>query len=352
MLMLILLFLLYYLYKKDNKILFMTLIKELQINITMSNYTQRSSSYSINYDYLFLDNLMDSSSADLFRSDLKNLKIKTFDGTECKILYLPKYGSQPAAIVVRIPVGKISETTKLILEVHDTTFSSMLSTGGDLLMFDANSDTYSNFFMEYSGLSINNDSTDNGKFLRARFVPNIDGTSPTSLFSKLKSYCMVVGSKTLVQVSSFDAYSSGTDDEGDWKQYHIHGSLGTGTSKSSDYLEGYSRNNTTKIYQKNYSEVEISPEWYETTDFESYNYIDLKWLLIFPSPLFAANGIPEITVTEKDSKYGIRLFKGEHEYSKAYKGSKLLWDANDETMDNTGLYLPEKIINKDWDWVF
>lgn len=84
----------------------MTLIKELQINITMSNYTQRSSNYSVNYDYLYLDNLMDSSSADLFRSDLKNLKIKTFDGTECKILYLPKYGSQPAAIVVRIPVKK------------------------------------------------------------------------------------------------------------------------------------------------------------------------------------------------------------------------------------------------------
>ena len=68
----------------------MTLIKELQINITMSNYTERSSSYSANYDYLYLDNLMDSSSAELFRNDLKNLKIKTFDGTECKILYLPK----------------------------------------------------------------------------------------------------------------------------------------------------------------------------------------------------------------------------------------------------------------------
>ena len=33
--------------------------------------------------------------------------------------------------------------------------------------------------------------------------------------------------------------------------------------------------------------------------FEEYNYVDLKWMLIFPSPLFAANGIPEITVTEK-----------------------------------------------------
>ena len=75
-------------------------------------------------------------------------------------------------------------------------------------------------------------------------------------------------------------------------------------------------------------------------------------MLIFPSPIFAANGIPTITVTEKDSKHGIRLYKGEHEYPKVYKGSKLLWDANDETMDNAGLYLPDKIINKDWDWVF
>ena len=38
----------------------MILIKELQIKITMSNYNQRSSSYSSNYDYLFLDNLLDS----------------------------------------------------------------------------------------------------------------------------------------------------------------------------------------------------------------------------------------------------------------------------------------------------
>ena len=129
----------------------MTLIKELQINIVMSNYNQKSSSYSANYDYLYLDNLLDSSYASSFRSDLKNLKIKTFDGTECKILYLPKYGSQDAAILVRIPVGKISETTKLILEVHDTTFRSTLSTGNDLLMFDANSDTYSNFTINIFG---------------------------------------------------------------------------------------------------------------------------------------------------------------------------------------------------------
>ena len=395
----------------------MTLIKELQINIAMSNYNQRSSSYSSNYDYLFLDNLLDSSYASSFRSDLKNLKIKTFDGTECKILYLPKYGSQDAAILVRIPVGKISETTKLILEVHDTTFSSTLSTGGDLLMFDANSDTYSNFFMNYSGLSINNDSTDGGKFLRARFAPSFDSGVPNDLFttfasgqdlsnnrvtvirfkhiggnvavndngtypgttigsymmqsdfnlttyqediketslnwtSSVKSYCMFSGAKTLVMASSWDAYSSGSDDEGDWKQYHIHGRVGTGTSNSSDYLEGFMRNNPTKNYQNEYSEIEISPTWYATSDFEEYNYVDLKWILIFPSPLFAANGIPEITVTEKQSKHGIRLFKGKHEYPKAYKGSKLLWDANDETMDNTGLYLPDKIINKDWDWVF
>lgn len=253
---------------------------------------------------------MDSSYAGSFRSDLKNLKIKTFDGTEWKILYLPKYGSQPAAILARIPVGKISETTKLILEVHDTTFSSTLTPGNDLLMFDANSDTYSQFFMNYSGLSINNDSTDNGRYLRARFVPNISGNSPTSLFTTFasgqslsngrvtvarfkyingnvtvndnatyygtttgsvmmqfdynltidqvdvkatslnwagseKSYCMFAGSKTLVLASSWYAYSSGSDDEGDWKQYHLHGRVGTGTSSSSDYLEGFSRNNPT-----------------------------------------------------------------------------------------------------------
>lgn len=144
MLKLILLILLYYLYKQNNKNYALTLIKELQINIAMSNYNQRSSSYSANYDYLFLDNLLDSSYASSFRSDLRNLKIKTFDGTECKILYLPKYGSQPAAILARIPADKISQTTKLILEVHDTTFSSTLTTGGEVLMYDANSDTYSN----------------------------------------------------------------------------------------------------------------------------------------------------------------------------------------------------------------
>jgi len=395
----------------------MTLTSELQINIEMSNYNQRSGSYSSNYDYLFLDNLLDSSYASSFRSDLKNLKIKTFDGTQCKILYLPKYGSQPAAILARIPSNKIKETTKLILEVHDTTFSSTLAPGNDLLMFDANSDTYSNFFMNYSGLSINNDSTDNGRFLRARFVPSLDGSSPTSLFTTFasgqslangrvviarfkritgcvdvndnatyhgsttgsvmmqvdgslttygidtkstslnwagsdKSYLMFNGAKTLVQVSSWDAYNQGSDTNGSYKQYHIHGRVGTGFSSNSDYLEGFSRNNPTKIYDSNFAEVEIAPTFFASSDFEEWNYVDLKWLLIFPSPLFAANGIPEITVTEKQTKHGIRLYKGEHEYPKAYKGSKLLWDANDESMDNTGLYIPDKIKNKDWDWVF
>ncbi|WP_298517613.1 hypothetical protein [uncultured Methanobrevibacter sp.] len=394
----------------------MTLIKELQINIVMSNYNQRSSSYSSNYDYLFLDNLEDSSFANLFRSDLKNLKIKTLDGTACPVMYIPAYGSQRAAILVRIPVGKISQTTKLILEVHDTTFASTLTPGNDLLMFDANSDTYSQYFMNYSGLSINNDSTDNGKFLRARFVPSFDTGLPSSLFttfasgqdltnnrviavrfkhisgnvavndngtflgstigsymmqsdfnliysediketmfywtSTVKNYCMFEGAKTLVMASSFDAYSSGSDDGGDWKQYHIHGRVGTGTSSSSDYLEGFSRNNPSKFYDNNYAEIEISPTGYATTDFEEFNYFDLKWILIFPSPLFAANGIPTITVTEKDSKHGIRLYKGEHEYTKAYKGSTLMWDANDETMEDTGLHIPDKIINHNWDWVF
>ena len=167
-----------------------------------------------------------------------------------------------------------------------------------------------------------------------------------------KSYCLFDGAETLVMASSYDAYSSGSDEEGDWKQYHLHGRAGTGTSDSSDYLEGFNRNNPTKIYQSNYAEVEISPEWYATTDFEEYNYVDLKWMLIFPSPLFAANGISTVTVTEKDSKHGIRLYKGEHEYPKAYKGSTLLWDANDQNLDDTGLHIPDKIINKDWDWVF
>ena len=390
----------------------MTLIKELQINIAMSNYNQRSGSYSANYDYIFLDNLNNT----LFRNDLRNLKIKTLDGTECKILYLPEYGSQKAAILARIPVSKISQTTKLILEVHDTTFSSTLTPGNDLLMFDANHDTYSQFFMEYSGLSINNDSTDNGKFLRAYYVPSFDGSSPSSLFTKIasgnslsngrvtvarfkyihgnvsvndnatyhgtttgsfmmqadynltmyqediqstslnfggnKSYCLFNGAKTLVMASSFDSYSSGSDDEGNWKQYHIHGRVGTGTSSTSDYLEGFIRNNPTKIYQNEYAEVEISPEWYATTDFDEFNYVDLKWLLIFPSPLFAANGIPTITITERDSKHGIRLYKGSHEYPKAYKGSRLLWDADDENLEDTGLHIPDKIINGNWDWVF
>ena len=76
----------------------MTLIKELQINIVMSNYNQRSGTYSSSYDYLFLDNLNDSSYASLFGDDLKNLKIKTLDGTNCAVLYIPTYGSQNAAI--------------------------------------------------------------------------------------------------------------------------------------------------------------------------------------------------------------------------------------------------------------
>ncbi|WP_458454641.1 hypothetical protein [Methanobrevibacter sp.] len=396
----------------------MTLIKELQINIAMSNYNQRSGSYSANYDYIFLDNLNSSSHSSLFRSDLKNLKIKTWDGATCQVLYIPKYGSQPAAILARIPASKISQTTKLILEVHDTTFSSTLSTGGEVLMFDANSDTYSQFFMNYSGLSINNDSTDGGKYLRARFVPNMDGSAPSSLITTFasgnslsngrvtvarfkyingnvavndnatyfgttigsymmqsdfnltmyqqdlketsltpgnddKPYCMFTGTTTLVMASSWDAYSSGSDSEGDWKQYHLHGRVGTGTSTSADYLEGFDRNNPSKIYQQEYAEIEISPTWYATTEFEEFNYFDLKWLLIFPSPLFAVNGIPTITVTEKEKiKTGIRLYKGAHEYPKAYKGSTLLWDADDEDMENTGLYIPDKIINKNWDWVF
>ncbi len=413
----LLLFLLYNLYKKDNKILIMTLQKKLQINIVMSNYNQRSSNYTSSYDYIFLDNLASSSYSNYFRSDLKNLKIKITNGTECQVLYIPSYGSQGAAILARVPVGQISQTTKLLLDVYDTgtTFSSTLSTGNEVLMFDANNDTYSQFFMNYSGLSSNNDSTDGGHFLRARFVPNLEGTSPTDLFTTFasgqplannrvvvarfkyingnvfvndnatyhgstiggimmqidgtlspdesnvkattnywggeKDYCMFTGAKTLVLASSFDAYNQGSDEEGNWKQYHFHDRVGTGSSNTSDYLEGFSRNNPSKIYQSNYAEIEISPTLYATTDFEDFNYVDLKWLMVFPSPLFAANGIPQVTVTKRD-KTGIRLYKGSHEYTKAYKGSTLMWDANDEDMDDTGLHIPNKIINHNWDWVF
>ena len=394
----------------------MTLVKELQIDITIDNYQQRNGRYSTDYDYIFLDNLTSSSYASLFRTDLKNLKIKTIDRTQCQILYLPAYGLQQAAILTRIPIGKISETTKLILEVHDTTFTSTLTTGSDVLMFDANSDTYSQFFMNYSGLSINNDSIDGGRFLRARFVPSLDGSSPTDLFTTFasgqslsnnrvtvarfkrisgcvdvndnatyhgstvgsvmmqmdgsltpygidtkatslnwassdKDYLMFNGAKTLVQVSSWDAYNQGSDEDGNYKQYHIHGRVGNGFSSSSDYLEGFSRNNPTKIYDNNFAEVEISPTFFETTEFEDYNYVDLKWLLIFPSPIIAANGIPQITVTER-TKTGIRLYKGNHEYTKAYRGSTLMWNANDADMDDMGLHIPDKIINHNWDWVF
>lgn len=167
----------------------MTLQKKLQINIVMSNYNQRSSSYSSSYNYIFLDNLASSSYSTYFRSDLKNLKIKTSNNTECQVLYIPAYGSQGAAILARVPVGQISQITKLLLDVHDTgtTFSSTLSTGNEVLMFDANSDTYSQFFMNYSGLSSNNDSTDGGHFLRAKFAPSLEGTSPTDLFTTFAS---------------------------------------------------------------------------------------------------------------------------------------------------------------------
>ncbi|MBQ2831151.1 hypothetical protein [Methanobrevibacter sp.] len=260
-----------------------------------------------------------------------------------------------------------------MLDVHDTgtIFSSTLSTGNEVLMFDANSDTYSQFFMNYSGLSSNNDSTDGSHFLRARFVPNLEGTSPTDWFTPFssgqpltnnrvvvarfkyinrnvfvndnetyhgstiggimmqidgtlspdesnvkatvnywsgeKDYCMFTSAKTLV-LASFDAYNQGSDEEGNWKQYHFHDCVGTGTSNTSDYLEEFSRNNPTKIYQSNYAAIEVSPTLSATTDFEYFNYVDLKWLIIFPSPLFVANGIPQVTVTKRD-KTSTRLYK-------------------------------------------
>ena len=218
-LMSILLFLLYILYKRDNKILIMTLQKKLQINIFMSNYNQRSGSYSSSYDYILLDSLAGSSYSNLFRSDLKNLKIKTKNNTECQVLYILSYGSQPAAILVRVPVSQISQTTKLLLDVHDTStaFSSTLTTGNEVLMFDANSDTYSQFFMNYSGLSINNDSTDGGRFLRARFVPSLDGSSPTDLFTTFASGQSL--SNNRVTVARFKRIS-GCVDVNDNATYH------------------------------------------------------------------------------------------------------------------------------------
>ena len=401
----------------DNKKLIMTLIKELQINISMSNFTERSSSYSSNYDYVLLDSLASSSYSSLFRNDLKNLKIKTLDGTNCPVLYLPAYESKPAVILVRIPVGEISQTTKLILAVYDksTTFSSSLSTSGEVQFFDANSDTYSDFFESCSGLSVEYDSIDSGNVIRSRFVPmdvsclctkNLSGQSCANgrvVFARFKraggaitaydsfnypygsdellisvfmqtdynltpyhedmkfssimtgqekDYCLLDGVSDLVMSSSWDAYNSGTDEEGDWKQYHYHMRAGTGFSASSDYLEGFSRNNPAHIHQTSYDEVMIDATFYEDSELSDFNYLDLKWLLVFPSPLFAANGIPTITVTEKDSKHGIRLYKGSHEYPKAYKGATLLWDANDENLEDTGLHLPDKIINHNWDWVF
>ena len=43
--------------------------------------------------------------------------------------------------------------------------------------------------------------------------------------------------------------------------------------------------------------------YYADTEFSEFNYLDLKWLLVFPSPIIAFNNIPTITVTEKDSKH-------------------------------------------------
>lgn len=271
------------------------------------------------------------------------------------------------------------------------------------------------FFETCEGLSMEYDSTDSGKVIRSRFVPmevsclctkNLSGQSCANgrvVFARFKragggitaydsfkypygddeqlisvfmqtdynltpyhedmkfssimtgqekDYCLLDGASDLVMSSSWDAYNSGTDEEGDWKQYHYHMRAGTGFSASSDYLEGFGRNNPTHIHQTTYDEVMIDATFYEDSELSNFNYFDLKWLLVFPSPLFAANGIPTITVTEKDSKHGIRLYKGSHEYPKAYKGSTLLWDANDENLEDTGLHLPDKIINHNWDWVF
>lgn len=179
-------------------------------------------------------------------------------------------------------------------------------------MFDANSDTYSQFFMDYSCLIINNDSTDSERFLRARYIVNLEWTTPTSLITKVasdqplsdnrvtvarfkelqvmsqlmimkhimeqqqevswcrltevsqpmeltpkptlnwarndKSYLMFNWAKTSNHVSSGDAYNSESDGEENYKQYHIHGRVGNRFSDNSDYLEEFARNNPSKIY--------------------------------------------------------------------------------------------------------
>lgn len=167
--------------------------------------------------------------------------------------------------------------------------------------------------MTYSGLSLNNDSVDGGKYLRAKYVPGIDGSSPTSLFTTFasgqsltnnrvtvdrfkriggnvhvndngtyhgitggcvmsqsdynltmyqidrqltdislngdeKDYCMFDGTSTLVQAVSYDEYNSGSDDDGDYIQCHIHGRAGRGSSDSADYIEGFLRDNPTKSF--------------------------------------------------------------------------------------------------------
>lgn len=396
----------------------MTLIKELQITITISDYIKRSSNYFSNHDYVLLDNLFNSSYSNLFRSDLKNLKVKDPSGNYCSILYIPEYASQPSCMLVRIPVSEIYDITKLTLAIYDksTSFSSSLSVGGEVQFFDANNDTFSDFFESTSGISILYDTIDSGKVIRSQFVPqqasglftkkcsgypipngrvvavrfkratgcvsvndsydypypefpamtssylqvdyNLTGYAVDMQVSTLssaggnKDYCMLNDVSDLVMCSSWDAWNSGSDDDGEWKQCHIHTRASTGFSDNADCIEGSLRNNLSKIYETNYHEVMINSSSYSSINHDEFNYVDLKWLLVFPSPIFAFNNIPTIVVEEKTSKKGIRLFKGSHEYSKACRGKTLLWNADNETMDGTGLYLPDKIVNNDWDWVF
>ena len=132
-------------------------------------------------------------------------------------------------------------------------------------------------------------------------------TKATSLnwISTDKEYLMFNVAKTLVQVSSWYAYNSG-DDEGNYKQYHIHGRVGNSFSNNIDYLEDLSRNNPTKIYDNNFAEIEISQTFYTTTEFEDFNYVNL-YLLIFSSQIIGANEIMQVTVMEK-TKTGIGLY--------------------------------------------
>ena len=99
----------------------MTLIKELQIKITMSNYNQRISSYSSNYDYLFLDNLWDSVLNIVLKRFSQNLE-EGLVGLLDESLAFPPFKALFKSLLLLILetsfeplVGKITESSSLVL---------------------------------------------------------------------------------------------------------------------------------------------------------------------------------------------------------------------------------------------